>query len=377
MPENDSRVAVDTGQQNIDQPVNFHKQPFESRNMKIVNSKGQSEVMTIAIQGIHGAEQQRIIEILSQGDIQGIFTSEGLFVIVPLSASISTVGKAGFAGEELVRFEIPKNPSRSIFIFAKSKEYADVVWDKLKQANCIQPDQTLKISILPNLNNFDGENVVYLGEVKNYQGDAVDFHPESLYPAKEGYRLVEQNADQELQNLHEAAMSRGNKLVARVVGVPVLPPDIAATSLYCPNVGETLFWDVLDPDVGVLIYECPNSSDAAIAAFNKDAATWVHRPGDTYHDDRLTDDDFTKKQVGDFIVSWPKDRRAMPLNDLYELVQEKGPQQEMYTEVLVDTRNPDVKLVAVCNPNDAFGWTRIAKDHGAVEFKSVPYFPEY
>lgn len=146
--------------------------------------------------------------------------------------------------------------------------------------------------------------------------------------------------------------------------------------LYCPNVGETLFWDVLDPEVGVLIYECSNLSEAAIAAFNRDAATWVHRPGDTYHDDRLSDDSFKKVRVGEFTISWPADREDMSLNELYETVQQKGLQEEMYTEVLIDTRHPDVKLVAVCNPNDSFGWTRIAKDHGTIEFKSVPYFHE-
>jgi hypothetical protein len=52
----------------------------------------------------------------------------------------------------------------------------------------------------------------------------------------------------------------------------------------------------------------------------------------------------------------------------------KQQQLKYYSEILFDINNPGVSLVGIFNPRHIAGWTRLAKDNGAVEFDHVPYF---
>lgn len=209
----------------------------------------------------------------------------------------------------------------------------------------------------------------FIGRLSNWESTTEDFVPDYEIPRKVGYENVPlEGSTQKLNELYQKARNKGKYLIVRTVGVPVEPSGPSSGSLLAPP-GHTDLFDARhgDYDKGGLVYEI--GEESALLNFKQDASTWLFKKEDA---PQLRPDQ-AKIEYKDIVVYYAKAVRPETLDELHKYA--TSPQGErFYSEVFFDPGSDDCKLVAVINPYDVFGWSKIAYKNGAVEFDNIPEF---
>lgn len=227
----------------------------------------------------------------------------------------------------------------------------------------------LKVHDMPNSAVIRFGELRYLGERNGWNGDDSKFIRDADIPKQEGYEHVRpEDVKSKIKNIYEGVRSRGKYLAIRTVGRAVEPVGLSSASLFAPNHTELFDARVGDFDKGALIYEIDES--AAILNFSEDARTFVF-PKDNAPSPR---DDQKVLEFGDRVIYYRNSVEPVSLDQLHEQATKPSGDPQYYSEILLDPDNPNCKMVAVVNPYDVQGWSKIAYQHGVPEFLEIPEF---